>query len=303
MAQLAAVACTLFATLDDPAPVQWRVVIAAFVGIVFVGIGLFGILPMAHDFETLTLALGAYFVPVGLLIAKPATQPIGTALGTITATLLSLQSAYAADFVAYADGGMAVLLGVAGAAVMTALLRSVGAEWSARRLLRAGWRELAAIPRSRLPMERTVLAGLLLDRIGLLMPRLAAAGVGNDLAATDALADLRVGINMVELQRDRETLPPKVLAAVDEVLFGAASQFAVQAALRHVRPPPPALLHQIDRALDAAIAVHDAPTRHLLPQLVGIRRGLFADAEPYQLAPPPPDNVPSGVAPAARNSA
>jgi len=261
-------------------------VIIAFISIVAVGIGLFGILPMAHDFETLTLALGAFFVPAGVLMAMPATQSLGSALGFITATLLSLQSSYAADFVSYADGGMAALLGVSGAAVMTALIRSVGAEWSARRLLRAGWRELAVIPRSRRPQERTVLAGLLLDRMGLLVPRLAAVGPGNDLAAADALLDLRVGIAMVELQRDREALPPAVLAAVDEMLIGAASHYAVQAALRHVRPPPPALLRQIDHALDAAIATPNAPARHLLPQLVGIRRGLFADAEPYRTSPP-----------------
>jgi hypothetical protein len=179
---------------------------------------------------------------------------------------------------------------------MTALMRSVGAEWSARRLLRAGWRELAAIPRSRLPRERTVLAGLLLDRLGLLVPRLAAAGTGNDLAAADALADLRVGLNMVEMQRDHEALPPPVRAAVDEVLFGAATQYAVQAALGHVRPPPPSLLHQIDRALDAAIAVPGALSRHLLPQLAGIRLVLFAGAEPYRLAPQPADVMPAGTA-------
>jgi uncharacterized membrane protein YccC len=296
MAELAAVACSLFSTLDDPAPVLWRFVIAAAIALVAVGIGLFGILPLAENFEMLTLALGAFFVPVGVLMAIPATQAIGSALGFVTATLLSLQSSYAADFVSYADGSFAVLLGVAGAATMTALMRSVGAEWSARRLLRAGWRELAAIPRSRMPRERTELAGLLLDRIGLLVPRLASAGTGNDLAAADALADLRVGLNMVELQRDREVLPPGVLAPVDEVLFGAADHFAVQAALGHVRPPPMTLLHQIDRALDAAIAVPGAPERRLLAQLVGIRGGLFSDAEPYRGASPRPDVAPAAAA-------
>ncbi len=76
----------------------------------------------------------------------PATQPLGTALGFLTATLLALQNGYAADFVSYADGGIAAMLGVAGAAVMTSLVRSVGAEWSARRLLRAGWRRAGGDP-------------------------------------------------------------------------------------------------------------------------------------------------------------
>ena len=108
-----------------------------------VGIGLFAILPQVGDFEMLTLALGAFFVPVGVLMAIPATQFVGTGLGFITATLLSLQSTYAADFVSYADGSLPPLLGVAGAVVITALVRSVGrgmecASPAARRLAGLG---------------------------------------------------------------------------------------------------------------------------------------------------------------------
>ena len=165
-AELAAAACCLFAALDDPTPALKRFLVCAVVAIVAVGIGLFAILPLAHDFETLTLALAAFFIPAGVLAAMPATQALGSALGFITATLLSLQSAYAADFVTYADGSIAALLGLAGAAVMTALVRSVGAEWSARRLLRAGWRELAALPHRFRPQDRIALLGLLLDQIG-----------------------------------------------------------------------------------------------------------------------------------------
>ncbi len=297
-AELGAAACCLFATLDDPTPVLTRFLISALLAVMAVGIGLFGILPMVQNFEMLTLALGAFFVPVGVLIAMPATQPLGAALGFITATLLSLQNAYAADFVTYADGSIAVLLGVAGAAVMTALIRSVGAEWSARRLLRAGWRDLAAIPHGHMRHEWRVLTGLLLDRLGLLVPRLAAVGTDNDLAAADALTDLRIGHNMAGLQRDRESLPPPVRAAVDAVLFGTAAHFAAQAALGHVQRPPTALLRQVDRALDAAVAMPGTHGRDLLLQLVGIRRGLFVDAEPYRWAYPPADALPAEAVPA-----
>ena len=50
-------------------------------------------------------------MPVGLLAAMPATQTLGAALGFITATLLALQGRYAADFVSYADGSLAAILG------------------------------------------------------------------------------------------------------------------------------------------------------------------------------------------------
>jgi uncharacterized membrane protein YccC len=280
-ASLGAASCSLFAALDDPTPALKRFLLAAIVSIVCVGIGLFGILPQVHDFEMLSLVLAAFFIPVGLLTAMPATQPLGTVLGFLTATLLSLQSAYTADFVTYADGSFAAILGVSGAAVMTSLMRSVGAEWSARRLLRVSWRDLAAIPRGQTGEQRNAQMGLLLDRIGLLVPRLAAVGEGNDLAAVDALTDLRIGINMVDLERDRDAIPRELRQAVDAVLFGTANHYAVQAAMGRVRRASAALLRDIDLALDAAVGVPGQRGRDLLLQLVGIRRGLFADAEPY----------------------
>ena len=300
-AQIAAAACSLFAALDDPTPMLKKFLIAAVLSIGAVGVGLFAILPQVGDFEMLTLALGAFFVPVGVLMAIPATQFFATGLGFITATLLSLQSTYAADFVSYADGSLAALLGVAGAVVITALVRSVGAEWSARRLMRAGWRDLAKIPARRTPQDRLVLAELLLDRIGLLVPRLAAVGAGNDLAASDALADVRVGINMTELQVDREGMPPTLRAALDRVLSGAAQHFAQQADLGSVQPPSIELLNDLDRALDAAIAIPCSRTRLVLRDLVGIRRGLFNDAPPYRPLPPPEEttDLPSTVRHAA----
>jgi uncharacterized membrane protein YccC len=287
-AALAAASCCLFATLDDPATALKSFLVSVLLAVLAVGIGLFGILPYVHDFEILVLALGAFFVPVGLMTAVPATQQLGTALGFLTATLLSLQSTYAADFVSYADGSFAALLGVGAAAIVTALMRSVGAEWSARRLLRANWRDLAAIPRQHALYQRGRLSGLLLDRLGLLVPRLAAVGTGNDLAAVDVLADLRIGINMIDLVHDRDTLP-SMRDAVYDVVCGTAGHFKAQVISGRVRTPSPVLLDAIDRALDAAIALPVGGD--VLLQLVGIRRGLFADAPPYQPPLPSPDDV------------
>jgi uncharacterized membrane protein YccC len=301
-ASLAGATCCIFAVFDDPTPALKKMVIITVLSVVAVGIGLFAILPLANDFEVLALVLGAFFVPVGLLMAVPATQPLGTGLGFLTASFLSLESAYAADFVSYADASFAAILGVACAAAITALIRSVGAEWSARRLLRANWGDLAAIPRHPNPHQRMVLSGLLLDRLGLLVPRLAAVGAGNDLAAVDALKDLRIGLNMVDMQQDREALTPPVRAAVDDVVTGTAAHFALQAVSGRPRPPSLALLRDIDRALDAALATPGERFRDLLLQLVGVRRGLFADAAPFQPTPPP-DEMSSVAEPPSKAAA
>lgn len=77
--------------------------------------------------------------------------------------------------------------------------------------------------------------------------------------------------------------------------FAAAKHFAIHAATGRVRPPPHALLHDIDLALDVAIAMRGGDFRDLLPQLVGIRRSLFADAPPFDPAPPLGDVMAAGV--------
>ena len=63
--RFAAVACCLFAALDDPTPALKKFLAGAVLSALAVGIGLFGILPLVHDFEILTLVLAAFFVPVG----------------------------------------------------------------------------------------------------------------------------------------------------------------------------------------------------------------------------------------------
>ena len=49
-AALGAAACCLFAALDDPTPALKRFLIVAMLSVLFVGVGLFGILPRVHDF-------------------------------------------------------------------------------------------------------------------------------------------------------------------------------------------------------------------------------------------------------------
>jgi hypothetical protein len=117
----------------------------------------------------------------------------------------------------------------------------------------------------------------------------------------NALGDVRVGINMTEMQVDREDMPPALRAALDRVLSGAAQHFAEQADQGCVQPPSIELVNDIDRALDAAIAMPCSHTRLVLRDLVGIRRGLFNDAPPYRPLPPPDETT--GLPSAMRHAA
>ena len=120
---------------------------------------LFGVLPLVSDFVTLALALAPPFLIGGVLVAMPATANGGRAFTANAATLLALQSAYTADFPGFANSSLAFLLGLGLAAIVTRLIRSVGAGVSVHRLLRVIWLELAVAAEKRGRRDRAVYAG------------------------------------------------------------------------------------------------------------------------------------------------
>ncbi len=112
---MAAVACSFFASQDDPAPSIRSFALWSLVAIVIVAIYLFAILPAISTIEMLIAALAPTFILFGVLIARPSTAPIGMALGANGATLLALQSTYNADFESYANSSAAFMFGMVAA--------------------------------------------------------------------------------------------------------------------------------------------------------------------------------------------
>ncbi len=293
-AEMAAVACCFFAALDDPVPAILSFLFYSLVAIAIVAVYLFAVLPMVHDFVILALVLAPAFLFFGLLSANPATYAAGMALAANGATLMSLQDTYNADFAVFANNAIALVIGVASAAAVTRLIRSVGAEWSARRLMRAGWADLAEVASrpagSRQgARERAALAGLMLDRLIIAVPRLALSDAGADAAARAMLADVRIGLNILDLQRHRRTLPGQAQGSIEALLLALARYFhgrARRGGMVSSHPAP--LLDRIDAALASVAASPPASRRRLsglLLALVGIRRGLFPGAPDYR----PPD--------------
>ncbi|GAH86302.1 unnamed protein product, partial [marine sediment metagenome] len=184
------------------------------------------------------------FLVFGLLMARPQTTFIGMALSANTATLLALQASYSADFGAFVNSSVAFLVGVELAVIVSRLARSVGAEWSTRRLVRHGWVTLALAAEHRGRRDRAVFAGVMMNRIGLLAQRLSAmpADAAGD---SDGLRELRVGLNIVDLRRARHGLSAPTLRATDDMLDELAAAF------RHHDggAMPPGLLARIDEAL------------------------------------------------------
>jgi uncharacterized membrane protein YccC len=267
-----AVACCFFAAQDDPAPAILQFLTWSVAAVIVDGILLFGVLPHASSFMTLMLALAPPYLLGGVLVSMPATANGGRAFTANGATLLALQDAYASDFPTFVNSALALMLGLALSATVTRLIRSVGAGVIAGRLLHVIRLELAEAAERRGSHDRARYAGLMLDRLGLIGARLAEA----QEAPEHALADIRVGLNIIDLRRARHSVTPPVRERIDVMLDELAAYYR-----RGNRPelPKGAVLPSIDDALDAVAAAGPGPGRpDALLGLVGIRRGLFPDA-------------------------
>jgi uncharacterized membrane protein YccC len=282
-AGLTAVASSFFAAQDDPVPSIVAFIYGAMTALLIAAVYLFAILPMAHDFVMLALALAPVFLLLGVLMARPATAGFAGPVAFLTATLLTLTSAYSADFPAYANGAAATVVGLGAAAVVLRLVRSVGADWSAQRLLRANRADVAAAASHAGAADRLAFASLMLDRLGAVIPRIAASADGADEAARRALAEIRVGINVVDLQRALAGCAGLPADALHRVLRGVAAHFRARAA----SPPDAALLAAIDDGIRTCGGGGVPQRRDMLLALAGIRRALFRDAPPYQPGPEP----------------
>lgn len=278
---MGAVACCLFAAQDDPAPQILSFTNSAIVGALGAALYLFAVLPLATSFEMLALALAPALILCGLMMTQPRTAPMGMGAALNGATLLALQNGYSGDFAPFANGVIASVVGMWVGAVVTRLIRSVGAGWSARRLARINRRSLAAAADGRGTGHGLELAALMLDRVGLIAPRLASLPAEMSASVGDLLADVRVGINLVEVRRVRRRLTGPARSAVDRVLALAARQLRGRTGR-----PASALLAALDEALDAVAGAAPSPERRTaLIGLTGLRRGLFPDAPAYQEAP------------------
>jgi uncharacterized membrane protein YccC len=276
-ASLAAIACAFFAAQDDPVPNIVGFLVAALIALIVDAIYLFAILPQAHDFEMLVLAFAPVFLILGLLASMPSTARAGGPIAFIAATQLALSSSYNADFASYANSSAAAIVGLGATAIIIGIFRSVSAEWTAWRLLRRNRVEVANIAANRSPADLDVFAALMLDRLSLVVPRLALGTNSADDSAASALADIRVGVNIIGLQRDTPHLPDQLRRAVRRMLDAIAAHYR----RRNLNRADAALLGTIDRAIAIAIQDPATMTKELLLQLGGIRRGLFPNAPPF----------------------
>ncbi len=220
------------------------------------------------------LAFAPVFLLLGALASMPATARASGPISFIAATQLALSSSYSADFTTYVNGSVAAIVGLAATAIIIRIFRSVSAEWTAWRLLRRNRVEVANIAANRSPTTLDVFATLMLDRLSLVVPRLA---LGAEAATPPPLPTFALASISLNCSDATAHLPEQLRRAVRTMLDAIATHYR----RRNLDQADAALLRAIDRVIATAVQDPAMMSRDLLLQLGGIRRGLFPNAPPY----------------------
>ncbi|MCA3191626.1 MULTISPECIES: FUSC family protein [unclassified Cupriavidus] len=267
---LGAISCCFFAALDEPAPMirsffNWNVV-CLLISLVM----LFAVLPVAHDFEMLVLMFAVPYLIIGLLVAQPRLAMIGMPLAVVTANDIGIQGAYSANFQSFFNSNVAGIAGIAFALVWTLVVRPFGTRAATRRLVRAGWSDIADNALGKHPDSHTVLRARMLDRLAQLVPRLAAS---DSEVSTDGFSEVRVELTALALQREMAGMPADEQHAVRRVLRSISTYY--KARLDGSADAPPAALRT--RLANAQDKVR---SRVALAALVDMQVALFPPALP-----------------------
>lgn len=275
---LAAVSCSFFAAMDDPAPQIYRFFFWTMLSVLFASLYLFVVLPNLHDFPMLVLAFAVPFICVGTLTLQPRFY-LGTLLTIVnTSSFISIQSAYDADFLNFINSNLAGPVGLLFAFVWTLIMRPFGVELAAKRLTRFGWRDIVALTRPATLVERRAMGVKMLDRLMQHLPRLAATAQDTGVA----VRELRIALNLLDtlawLPRAHASQQLLLRQVIDEV--GAHFQACLKAGRR--LPAPNATLMTMDRArraLNAESQIDEDVRIHLLHALSGLRLALLPGVE------------------------
>jgi uncharacterized membrane protein YccC len=277
---LAAVACCFFAALDDPAPQVFRFFLAASISIAISGVYLFLVLPNVQDFPLLVIVFSVPFIVVGTLMANPRFALMATLVALTTATFLSLQGAYDANFETFSNSNMSGQVGLLFAYLWTRTTRPFGAELAVRRMKRSSWEDLVVAASPHAIEDQRDMAARMLDRLMQLLPRMGSTDDPGG-SSIESFRDLRAGLNTLDLQVEREKLDPLLQAAADSVLVGVREHFQ-QCVDRNARQDAPAtLLNALDTAVEqTSHAVMTGAPLAAMHALLLLRMALFPEAAP-----------------------
>ncbi|AIZ35087.1 MULTISPECIES: FUSC family protein [Pseudomonas] len=276
---LAAVACSFFAAMDDPAPQIYRFFFWTLISVILSSLYLFLVLPNLHDFAMLVLAFAVPFIVIGTLTVQPAFY-LGTLLTIVnTSNFISIQGAYDADFFTFVNSNLAGPVGLLFAFIWTLVMRPFGVELAAKRMTRFAWRDIVEMTEPATLAEQRKVGVQMLDRLMQHLPRLLQTGQDTGTA----LRDLRVGLNLLDLLAYLPRAGDDARARLRTVIEEVGAHYAACLRSGERLHASAALLRHMERARLALaqdrLNERGEPRVHLLHALSGLRLSLLPGVE------------------------
>ncbi|WP_233838136.1 FUSC family protein [Paraburkholderia sp. ZP32-5] len=274
---IAAMASALFVALDDPTPVIWGVTRGYFLALPF---GLFyqcAVLPAIDGFPMLAVALLPILGALLLLYGNPKYMLTGLGMLVGFSLLLAIQPTFDADVAGMLNTFLGAGVGFLFALGGIAIARVIPLERAIDRLLRAGWRELSLQIRAPVSLGVAQARSKALDRVGLLVTRVARLPADERNAVAQILRDAKLISAVEELKSLRSTANPLIAHDIDIALTTLADYF--EKLSRGLTVAVPAnLIEKLDKTISSVLNLaHEYERRAGIDAALNLRRVLFPD--------------------------
>jgi uncharacterized membrane protein YccC len=235
---VAAVVCTLFATMQRPDKIALACIATVLVAAVPVFVTQFHLMPLAVDFPSMAVAIAPLLLISGYILAQPGIGPLGMLSAVYFTYASSINNVMSYDAVAFLNSSFAVLVGIGVGAVLFATFFPETPAHASRRFRRQILVHLSRLASARRPAVRsyeralceqlwTMLAGLK-DEPAAAHACLARAVAG--LSAGQAIGRLRTAIDAGTLAPGIATKGSDLLDRLSRILLHPSPAKFVKAA-------------------------------------------------------------------------
>jgi uncharacterized membrane protein YccC len=187
---VAAVVCTLFASMQQPDKIALACAATVLVAAVPVYVTQFYLLPLAVDFPSMAVALAPLLLTCGYIIAQPGIGPLGLLSAVYFTYASNINNVIRYDAVAFLNSSFAILVGIGVAVVLFATFFPETAAHASRRFRRQILVHLSRLASARRPDVRSYERGLC-EQLWTILGRLK----GEPAAAHECLAGAVAGLS------------------------------------------------------------------------------------------------------------
>ncbi|AFJ87908.1 MULTISPECIES: FUSC family protein [Burkholderia] len=274
-AAFAALVTCSFAAQDDPAPMIGRYLVSTLVTFPLAALYLFVILPRVDGAGMLILTLAPALVWMGYIQADPARTARALPMFSCFIVAMGFLDRFQADFALFLNTGLAQIGGIATTLVVSKLFRSASTRWTAYRIVRQNWADLAQMADPRRPLDAATWTARAIDRLGQVATRMAFADPDDALHAVDGLSDLRIGRNIIQAREGLDRGDANTRPAIEAALAQVSNLYRARADARHPIAADATLMRALNRAIAAVARDPAGRDDATLLALVGMRCNLF----------------------------